>query len=73
MHSIHDNNHAAGVILDVQKLHIQHEQTTLLDNLSFQLYRGKTLALVGESGSGKTISCLALLGLLPQVCSDPAG
>ena len=66
MHSIHDNNHATGVILDVQKLHIQHEQTTLLDNLSFQLHRGKTLALVGESGSGKTISCLALLGLLPS-------
>jgi microcin C transport system ATP-binding protein len=65
MHSIHDNNHAASVILDVQKLHIRHEHTTLLDNLSFQLHRGKTLALVGESGSGKTISCLALLGLLP--------
>lgn len=65
MHSIHDNNYAASVLLDVQKLHIQHEQTTLLDNLSFQLHRGKTLALVGESGSGKTISCLAMLGLLP--------
>jgi microcin C transport system ATP-binding protein len=66
MHSIHDNNHAASVILDVQKLRIQHEQTTLLDNLSFQLHRGKTLALVGESGSGKTISCMALLDLLPH-------
>src|SRR5439155_12396635 len=26
---------------------------------------GQTLAIVGESGSGKTVSCRALMGLLP--------
>ena len=34
--------------------------------MSFSLGSGETLALVGESGSGKTLSCLALLGLLPR-------
>ncbi len=30
------------------------------------MQRGKTLALVGESGCGKSLTCLALLGLLPR-------
>ena len=30
------------------------------------LARGRTLGLVGESGSGKTITCLAILRLLPE-------
>ena len=34
-----------------------------LDNISFTLSRGKTLALVGESGSGKTTAARILLGL----------
>jgi oligopeptide/dipeptide ABC transporter ATP-binding protein len=34
-----------------------------LDNISFSLYEGKTLALVGESGSGKTTAARILLGL----------
>ena len=34
-----------------------------LDDVSFSLHEGKTLALVGESGSGKTTAARILLGL----------
>jgi oligopeptide/dipeptide ABC transporter ATP-binding protein len=33
--------------------------------LTFRLGAGRTLAIIGESGSGKTVSCRALMGLLP--------
>lgn len=36
-----------------------------VDEVSFQLYRGKTLALVGESGCGKTLAALSILRILP--------
>lgn len=53
-------------VLSVQSLQISTpKQTVLVDDLSFDLQKGKTLAIVGESGSGKSISSLALLGLLP--------
>ncbi len=35
-----------------------------VDGVSFDLWRGRTLALVGESGCGKTLTALALLGLV---------
>ena len=37
----------------------------LVQDLSFTLARGETLAIAGESGSGKSITALAIMGLLP--------
>ena len=35
-----------------------------VSDVSYEVHRGKTLAIVGESGSGKSVSSLAVMGLL---------
>lgn len=40
-------------------------ETHAVNGLSYQLTAGKSLAIIGESGSGKTVSCRAVMGLLP--------
>lgn len=37
-----------------------------VDHVSFKLDEGEILGIVGESGSGKSVTCLALMGLLPR-------
>jgi oligopeptide/dipeptide ABC transporter ATP-binding protein len=39
--------------------------TPVLESVSFDIARGRTLALVGESGCGKSVTAFALMGLLP--------
>src|SRR5690554_2003855 len=54
--------------LKVSNLTVSFEGTATfkaLDNVSFTIPQGKTLALVGQSGSGKSVTSLAIMGLLP--------
>ncbi|MGI8562573.1 MAG: ABC transporter ATP-binding protein [Candidatus Dormibacter sp.] len=66
------------VVLDVRnysvQLHTATSSLTVVDDVSWSVGRGETLAIVGESGSGKTVSLMALLGLIPEyVVTDTAG
>ncbi len=45
----------------------------VVNDVSFDVEAGQTLALVGESGSGKTISCRAALRILPRAAQIRSG
>ncbi|WP_171209420.1 MULTISPECIES: ABC transporter ATP-binding protein [unclassified Ruegeria] len=45
----------------------------VVQDVSFEVDPGQTLALVGESGSGKTISCRAALRILPRTAQIRSG
>jgi oligopeptide/dipeptide ABC transporter ATP-binding protein len=57
-------------LLEVEDLRVsftsRKRELRAVTGVSYSLYPGQTLAIVGESGSGKTVSCRALMGLLPQ-------
>ena len=56
-------------LLQVENLRIAFsaapDAPQVVDGVSFSVEPGEILSLVGESGCGKSISCMALIGLLP--------
>ena len=56
-------------ILEVVNLSVQFKSKkdtfNAVKDISFNIEKGKTLALVGESGSGKSVTALSVLQLLP--------
>ncbi|SDP11797.1 peptide/nickel transport system ATP-binding protein [Rhodoferax sp. OV413] len=61
-------------LLQVSHLSVANRQgIALVDDVSFNLKAGEMLGLVGESGSGKTVSCRALMRLLPPDALRIAG
>ncbi|GAA4715207.1 peptide/nickel transport system permease protein [Promicromonospora umidemergens] len=63
---VHDGDQAP--LLEVRNLSIRfperHGDVAVVDDVSFSVRPGETMALVGESGCGKSITSLAVMGLL---------
>jgi oligopeptide/dipeptide ABC transporter ATP-binding protein len=64
------------IVLDVRhlttRLRVAEKEVAIVEDLSFQLFVGKTLALVGESGCGKSMTALSLMRILPQPPALPS-
>ena len=58
---------APDAVLTVDALRIANRATgeELVEGVTFSLRRGQVLGILGESGSGKTLTCKAILGILP--------
>ena len=58
-----------STVLDVRGLStefcLQSGNVRVVDDMSFRIDKGRSLAIVGESGCGKSISALSIMGLVP--------
>ncbi len=57
-------------LLKVENLHIsfftERGELRVVEDMSFNILAGETMALVGESGCGKTVTALAIMGLIDE-------
>lgn len=64
-------------LLKIENLNVffnlQSGRFKVLHNVSFELEKGKILALVGESGSGKSMTAMSILNLLPNTAQIDSG
>jgi oligopeptide/dipeptide ABC transporter ATP-binding protein len=60
----------AAPLLEIRDLSIRFQtkerSDAVVNGLSYRIHAGRSLAIVGESGAGKSVSCRALMGLLPR-------
>ena len=68
---------ATASLLSVRNLRTAFAQrgqwTPVVQDLSFNIARGETLAVVGESGSGKSVTAMSIMRLLPPKTSRIEG
>ena len=64
-------------LLEVESLctsfDVQGERLVAVDDVSFSLAAGRTLAIVGESGSGKTVLSRSIMQILPRTGVQTSG
>jgi phospholipid/cholesterol/gamma-HCH transport system ATP-binding protein len=53
-------------VIRVRDLVVGFGDTTVIDHLSLDVYRGEILGLVGGSGAGKSVLMRTIIGLLPK-------
>src|SRR3954463_11764839 len=57
-------------ILEVKNLRTsfftEEGEVKAVEDLSFNVYKGKTLGIVGESGCGKSVTSLSIMRLIPN-------
>lgn len=59
----HNNLYQHDPILKIENLGFSYEDKKVLNNVSFNLFKGETLGLIGESGSGKSTIAKSILNL----------